>query len=794
MKRKNKTWLTLLLAGTLCTATVGATMLLDEKKAVADTEVKYSLSEVFGTENADITATKVAQTDTAETATFTFADNESVRLKKSLAFKWFEGENDARYFTAKFAFADLNFKSLAFEMESTSAWATEQQKTKNTLVFTNEVDGVYAVVLNHGEMLGKVDPTRKVKLDVAVGSQIEFKFSEAVNAPDGEFGVWVNDVPVGAFTNVGSNHSKYEYDEMHPLTIVADVETADAKTTLYLEEINGQRFDNITTDGESKKVVKDTAVPVLIVNEDLNGFYLGAAYSLNYEVIDVLQDNATVDGTYYQYNPNDKAPTYKDANGNPRKISTSVYFYDTTYEKDGVQTSVYEQFNEEYVSILYTVGDSTHNTESTKKTYDLSWYANTVKELEQGEGATAVKTKFIKLDRSTQGATYKILDKTNGSNDKTANYDAQVAAYQTLVEEAAKDVYAGSNSSIKFPSLEWLFADDNGYRNLKFTICYVSPVSEYPNSASSLNYDGLKLDTSKEGLYKFKVFATDKASNKMQYYLDGELVDVNSSNIWDIEEIPEFVFEIENRGLKIEADGISDRKDTEILDETYHLTDFTVVGASTLKEDYKLYKLDLDKYNNALATGKEQITQSVLSGITYESLKTVVADKIVTATDKDYMKIYYEAYVSLIATAVDGDVETIKACFTEIKEYNPLITEEDVEEWEAYNKYEWKPLEQTFKTVEEGEYVIFADFWESDLPLQRATAYKLVIVDSEADVIKGESNWLKQNLVSVILFSIAGVMLILIIILLLVKPSDETLEDVDAKAVKAKKSSKKKNK
>jgi nicotinamide riboside transporter PnuC len=62
----------------------------------------------------------------------------------------------------------------------------------------------------------------------------------------------------------------------------------------------------------------------------------------------------------------------------------------------------------------------------------------------------------------------------------------------------------------------------------------------------------------------------------------------------------------------------------------------------------------------------------------------------------------------------------------------------------------------------------------------------VVIVESEADYIKGETEWLKNNIVSVILFAVAGVMLILIIILLLVKPSDETLDDVDKKA-KAKK-------
>ena len=72
----------------------------------------------------------------------------------------------------------------------------------------------------------------------------------------------------------------------------------------------------------------------------------------------------------------------------------------------------------------------------------------------------------------------------------------------------------------------------------------------------------------------------------------------------------------------------------------------------------------------------------------------------------------------------------------------------------------------------------------------KACGYKVVTVQSEADVIPGETEWLKNNIVSVILFGIAALMLILIIILLLIKPSDETLEDVDKKAAKASKTKK----
>ena len=131
------------------------------------------------------------------------------------------------------------------------------------------------------------------------------------------------------------------------------------------------------------------------------------------------------------------------------------------------------------------------------------------------------------------------------------------------------------------------------------------------------------------------------------------------------------------------------------------------------------------------------------------------------------------------------------ACFKKIEAYNAKITEEnDPAAWEAYNKYNWNVSSKSFKTVEEGEYLILADFWEKELPMQRASAYKVVIVETEEDVTKGDSKvmaWIKNNMVSVVLFGVAAVMLILIIILLLVKPSDETLDDVDKEVEKKKK-------
>ncbi len=790
MKKKKLTALTLMLASAVVSTAFGGAILVNKAAADADT---YTLSEVFFVTDATLGTKTIGEGENANKVTaLTLKDKGSVTMKRSLALKWYAEKGTASYFTMTFAFQTLNFKSVTLEMESTSAWATKDEKTTNTVKFTNEA-GTIKVAVNGGEAKA---------VSIAAGQQLTLSLTESSNV-DGEFGVKLTGVDgeIGKFTNIGANYAEYSANEKYPLTIKAEAadgaEGDTANTVVLLYDINGQQFDNLTSDDK----ITDDAAPVLVVNENVNGFLLGTAFSLDYTVVDVLKSKSLTNTLeYYQYNPNLKAGDEKFEKY--KSLTTSVYFMDTVcYMKDGAfvaedtegakATTVFKEKEKEFVSIKLTTSDGAN-----EGIYNLAWYANAT---ETVEGSTL---DYLPVDKNTDGATYTYLqlDEENKEN-KLVNEDDYTAARKAFEEslaEAAKDVYAGSKSYIYFPSFKWLIGDNNGYRNLKFTISYKTPSSDSASGSSNLSYNTLKLAVPSEGKYEFKVFANDKAGNTMKYYLDGELVSVTSSNVWAIEEIPSFTFEITNKEVKIE-DGstASSRKDTEVLNKTYTLDDIDVVGANSLKENYKLYKIDRSKYNDGLDADK-QLKADDLYAVAYEDLKV---DLTKVGEDKDYFKLYLTAYAQALANKIGvtaaTDIEKIKNCFVEIKEYDSRITAENAssEEWEAYNKYEWSASSQSFKTVEEGSYLILADYWEAELPSsQRAAAYKIVVVESEADVIKGENDWLKNNVASVVLFSIAGVMLILIIILLLIKPSDETLEDVDAAAAKAKEKKNKKDK
>lgn len=789
MKRKKSTAITLTLAAAVVSATLGGALLGKNVSSSADDAATYELTNVFTVSN---DATVAADsTDAAKTA-FTLPNDGSVTFARNLAFKWFEKSDSANYLTLKFSFKDANFKTVTFSFDSPSAWATKDDKATNVVTFTKNAEGNVEV---------KVNGNAATTIAAAdVNKALTLQLGEETDANDGEFTVSLSVDGTAQtmsedskFTNVGANYATYsKSSKTYPLVVtaeLADDAAENASTVVLLSEINGQKFDELTEDGK----VTDNAAPVLVLNEILDGFTLGTAFSLDYTVVDVLyKSTVTPSLTYYQYDP---TVTEELTEEEYRELDTSVYFLERGYwkgEGDAKEwTSMFKENKAEYYSIKAELDDG-----SKSANIDLSWYAT----------ANAVKTfssvAYIKADNNKDGATYSniSLDDVNYKNRVAVEWE-EYGGYEKFdadLTAAAKDKTAGSNSTVNIPSMKWLINDNNGYRNLKFTISYYKPSSSTgsPSTNSGLSYNGLTISVEEQGWYEFKVFAVDGADNAMKYYdEDGELVSVTSDNVWDIEEIPSFSFYIANTGIQVEEpDSASDKKDTVLLNKTYTMDDIDVTGVtSTLKEDYALYKIDLSKYNE---TATRKISQSALTSVDYEKLNAAL--DISSAENKDYFGVYLTAYAKLLAEGLDIDstdenVAKIVACFEKIGEVgdrkNGAMDEDGNYIYEDYN---WSATSQSFSTIEEGMFFILADYSEAEQTAVRATAYKLVIVDSEADSIKGETEWLKNNVVSVVLFSIAGVLLILIIILLLVKPSDETLDDVDAKAKKAEK--KKKNK
>lgn len=796
MKNKKLTAITLSLAAAAVSATLGGALLGRGITSADETVTSYALTKVFSTANS---ASIGADATTSAQTAITLPDDASVSFKNHLAYKWYEKAGEASYLTLKFAFADTNFESVTLDFDAPSAWATKDDKTTNTVTFTKGTDGALTVKVNDTEagVIASADVKKEITLALDEGAE-DGEFTAAISYFAGEQTETATNLS-GKFTNVGANYVT-QSSTMTPLKISANfaVNETDLKTVVHLKEINGQKFDTLNESGE----VPDTAAPVFVVNEAIDGFLLGSAFGVEYDVIDVLKkDSLSEPLSYYQYDYS-KGTDYAPTDDDYKTLDTSVYFMEKVFadaDNDNAKTTGYIKYGAEYFSVKAKLGDG----ENTRD-IDLSWYATAAGAVEKN-GVT-----YMIADRNTQGATYTNVkaDEETSTNielvEGDVGYDAYNADYDKFVADLNKEaasVSAGSNSKVNIPSLKWLINDNNGYRNLNFTICYKTPSSDTASVSSALSHNQLKLSVSDVGWYEFKVFAVDEANNEMKYYdEDGKLVSVSGDNIWDIEEIPSFRFEIKTTGMKVEEpEKASSKKETVILNKTYTMEDIDVTGAdeNKLQKDYALYKVDLTDFSYE---GKK-ISESTLTAISYETLTERL--DVLGVTDGDYFASYLKTYATLLAEEIgiattDEVVKSIvDTCFERIGEANDKKNGAMDEDGNyVYAAYNWNPESKSFETVEEATYMILADYYESDLATKRAAAFKIVVVESEADYLKGETEWLKNNIVSVILFSVAGVMLILIIILLLVKPSDETLDDVDAKAAvkKEKKEKTKKNK
>ena len=795
--QKNKL-LTLLVAGVIGTAALGGASMNSYTAKAADST--YSLSTVFTTAQASLSKN-------GEEATGDFkmelSNGGKVSYTRDLAFKWYAKTGttvEEKYMNMDFTLTGVDFTELVFTFEAASLTATKDEKAINTVKFTKDGDTV-KVGVNDSTTLFDVDVTKKLTLSLAALDPTTAGVNDSFAVTLSEEGGAIS--TIGAFKNIGVNFAEYDTSKkIYSFAITAKTED-NAKAALLLHQINGQ---SLTVNADNK-FVDDTA-PVLVVNEDIDGYVLGTAFSLDYEVIDVLDRTVTKTLKYYQYDPDDAAAAKKayDESTDADKVmkapeyealSTTTYFYETnyTYDNNGTDksTTVYSTSGgTEYVSIKITLTDDGENDYD----YMLDWYlAKATAQIDTTkagfiatEGYTDLGYIQVYENKEEEGATYTFLelDETNAENKFTVNdaYTDFVTALAALEKDDDGNLLlsAGKGSYLYLPSMKALFNDNGGYSNLKFTISYKTSSNNTAKTSSGLAASSLKLEVTEAGIYEFKIFAVDKAGNNMKYYLDGELVEVTSSNVWSIEEIPSFSVKVAHNGLSVEEE--SKKSDTEVLYESYTLPTFDVIGSSNVTTEYALFYLDINNIDNTLV--------SKLSQVSYANI-AARANTLKATVEETGLELYKLAYAMEITGDETSARALIKDAFLKIEEYNHMIDKNlHADAWaNSDNDYAWMPDSRSFAPQEEGMYLVLAYFTDPDVAAFDAGAYKVVSVNAKADVIKGETEWLKNNLVSVILFSIAGVMLILIIILLVVNPSDEKLEDFDEPATKKEKKSKK---
>ncbi len=799
---------------------IGSLSLFRSAKAV-----EYRPSELFseGTDS-DVGASS-AEEGGESYVEFTFdKDGGAVYYRHDLALKWFapasedeaEGTEEteetgranpaeACYFALTLAFPEINFTKFTLSFQSAEENISKKSTSTNDLVFLYE-DGALKVAVKDaseqpesGEKDEDWTPEAEALHTVDASGDIVIAFSEE-DCGAGEFTVTVGGEAVGKFTNVGGYFNEYlssaSSTPRTPLTFKADklAEGEDVEQKVLVKALNGQSF--VLTDGR----IEDNADPVLVVNEEIYAYTLGRRWSLTYEAIDVCDSSVTVTRRYAMLGVAGEDGKYpKPLNDDYGALTTSTVFMPTS---DALDTKEIQ-----YVSIYFELDDGrtlTSREKEAARVY-LSWYAvddaierlpsasvyecpacgdrMTVKDYEglasgwecpnpnaEPEHGTVTKDQlvltevddfdYIIVNRETSGPYYIGLkaddaEKGNKADPELPAQDAEnrAAEYQAAVDEAAKDLSAGDGAYFYLPSLRELIASDSAdYRNLRFSIYYKKQSMEVgatASSATSLRYNALRFEIDEEGKYVFRVLASDAAGNAMKYYLDGELVTVSSSNIWDIEGIPEFHFSATYSGATVEDLG---EQSLGYVHTSYSVSSFDIVGLSGYETSYELYRLDRD----LLPVGET---------ISYPSFAEDVREQFATYRD----------------------------AFVQIKEYNANVTEEETDRWNRTdNDYNWNPDSSlSFVPQTATIYVVKLTVTEARMPGTSVTAYQAIEVTNELDDRPDPLSWLENNVTSVVLFSISAVLLIVIIVLFVVKPSEKNVEEVDLETLRGKRKNKK---
>ncbi|MDE5896670.1 MAG: hypothetical protein K2H43_02510, partial [Clostridia bacterium] len=232
------------------------------------------------------------------------------------------------------------------------------------------------------------------------------------------------------------------------------------------------------------------------------------------------------------------------------------------------------------------------------------------------------------------------------------------------------------------------------------------------------------------------------------YTLDGEQVTVSATNIWDIEEIPEFTFEVKYTGAVIEE---MKEQSNGYRDSSYTVSSFTVVALSGIEREYNLYRIDESKYES-LPSYAQLVEQA-----------------------KEYTK---------------NSTEIEKADQWKLIAINEQ--DDELDEDEGDNVYQWNPSSSlSFVPKEAGFYIVQLIVTDPNRSSEQKFGYQVIQVQNPYDYTPGESQWLQNNLVSVVLFSISAILLVVIIVLFVSKPSEKKVEDIDLEKLKGKKKSKK---
>lgn len=761
MTKKRRLSITSLAFVSVASLVSAAAILGGTVSASADRDVSLTGGNYFYTYN-DAEISEQQEGDSYYTS-FVFADGDSrITYRKNLAYHWFGSVKDDEgnptdegaegYLSTEIGFDELTFETFTIEFQSQQYTQTEDGVTNNYVTFIADGGDVYVKI---GEPLAEDATERADEIETIVSESVALSpdrltisFSDYAS---GVYQVSVTDgsaTAEGEFANVGGSYANYVSSNSEtsviPLTYSAQfADGASAPATMVLYSFNGQSFELFGDEGE--RLINDDTPPVICLTESVTTVEYGRSISANYAVIDMLATSPRATLNYYVLTNEQLEAGDLNATGDESNFvsvssgsASPVIRGNDSYVPDAEEG---ENFKTEcLVKFYYSVQDSTASGGNTDNVF-IDWYvpAEYKYTVTAGDGE---EYDFIRATDDGEGATYVT--------------PASGESYQQLVDEAlaGQEASAGTDKYFYLPSFENFISDNvTLYNDLEFSIYYISSES---GSATSLASNELSIELSADGLYRFAIYATDSAGNDM-YYIneEGEKVTFTGSDLEALLEdpansdlvdyVPVYQFTVNYGGLTV-----TDPEGQEIgyVGTEYSAGDFEISGlSSNYTTSYTLYIFDRLAYT------------------------------------RDNGPISYAQFIGMVSELFN-DPETRAAYFQTI---TPADEVENTDpDYELYTDYAWDPDNLSFVPQEDNSfYVIRMSAKDNIYNTGEIESFMAISVSAAADHLAGEDDWLENNLVSIILLCVAGVALIGIVLLIVIKPKEKgDIDVIDEKASK----------
>lgn len=708
---------------------------------------------------------------------FVFADDDSaITYRKSLAYHWFSSVKDDEgnptaageegYLSTEIGFDALTFETFTIRFQSQQYTGTDDEVTENYLTFVAGDGSVYVKI---GEPVSDDATEREEELAAIVEEstalspeRLTISFSDYAS---GVYKVEVTDGTAtvnGEFTNVGGSYASYvssnSATSVVPLMYSAQfAEGSQDAATMVLYSFNGQSFE-VFGDEDGSRAINDNTAPVICLSEDLTSLEYGRTIDIDYAVIDMLATSPRATLNYYVLTEEQLEAGDLNATGDESNfvsVSSSsispVIRGSGTYVPEAEEGTGYD--TECLVKVYYYIQDVTGSNSNSDNVF-IEWYvpAEYRYTLTAGDGT---EYDFIRAVDDGVGATYVNTDGMSG--------------YQQLIEDeiVSQKASAGEDNYFYLPSFEDYISDNlTSYSDLEFSIYYISNNS---GSATSLSYNELSIELTADGLYRFAIYARDAAGNDM-YYIDenGERVTFTGNDVADLLEdpassdldgiVPVFEFTVNYGGL-----SVTDPEGQEIgyVGTEYTASGFEISGLlSNYTTSYELYLFNRQAYMEAT---QNSISYSELIGLVNELF---------------------------------NDADSRRAYFTQI--FAPGELMESDERYEANAEYEWDSSSLSFIPQDDNAfYVIRLTAQDKIYNTAEIENFMVISVSAAADHIYGEDTWLQDNVASVVLLCVAGLALIGIILLIVIKPKEkgdiDVIDEKSAKRVSARKKVKNNN-